>query len=62
MHSWCQELGRLYVGGAGKSTNLKLVVVLVLLAFINMVITRVKNGSPDMIVTAFDRKFNEKPK
>ena len=25
-----------------------------------MVITRVKNGSPDMILTAFDRKFNEK--
>ena len=28
--------------------------------FINMVITRVKNGSPDMILTAFDRKFDEK--
>ena len=60
MHPWCQELGRLYVGGAGKSTNLKLVVVLVLLAFIDMVITRVKNGSPNMIVTTFDGKFDEK--
>ena len=29
-------------------------------AFINMVITRVKNGSPDMILTAFDGKFDEK--
>jgi len=28
--------------------------------FINMVITRVKNGSPDMILTAFDGKFDEK--
>ena len=28
--------------------------------FINMVITRVKNGSPDMILTPFDRKFHEK--
>ena len=28
--------------------------------FINMVITRVKNASPDMILTAFDRKFHEK--
>ena len=28
--------------------------------FINMVITRVKNGSPDMILTAFDGKFHEK--
>ena len=25
-----------------------------------MVITRVKNGSPDMILTAFDWKFHEK--
>ena len=25
-----------------------------------MVITRIKNGSPDMILTAFDRKFDEK--
>jgi len=33
MHPWRLELGRLYVGGwlAGKSTNLKLVVMLVLL-------------------------------
>ena len=46
--------------GAGKSANLKLVVALVLLAFINMVITLVKNWSPDMIVTAFDGKFDEK--
>ena len=45
---------------AGKSANLKLVLVLVLLAFINMVITRVKNGSPNMIVTAFDGKTDEK--
>ena len=28
--------------------------------FINMAITRVKNGSPDMILTAFDWKFHEK--
>ena len=27
---------------------------------INMVITQVKNGSPDMILTAFDGKFDEK--
>ena len=29
-------------------------------AFTNMVITRVKNRSPDMILTAFDGKFHEK--
>ena len=28
--------------------------------FINIVITQVKNESPDMILTAFDRKFHEK--
>ena len=28
--------------------------------FINMVITKVKNRSTDMILTAFDRKFHEK--
>ena len=28
--------------------------------FLNMVITRVKNGSPDMILTAFDGKVHEK--
>ena len=28
-------------------------------AFINMVITRVENGSPDMIPVAFERKFDE---
>ena len=28
--------------------------------FLNMVITRVKNGFPDMIMTAFDGKFHEK--
>ena len=28
--------------------------------FMNMVITRVKNRSPDMILTAFDGKFHEK--
>ena len=28
--------------------------------FINIVITRIKNGSPDMILTPFDRKFDEK--
>ena len=28
--------------------------------FINMVITQVKNGSPDMILTAVDGKFHEK--
>ena len=27
--------------------------------FINMVISRVKNGSPDMILTAFEGKFDE---
>ena len=31
-------------------------------AYINMVITRVKNGSPDMIPTAFERKFDETKK
>ena len=28
--------------------------------FINMVITRAQNGSPDLILTAFDGKFHEK--
>ena len=28
--------------------------------FINMVMTRVKNRSPDMILTAFEGKFDEK--
>ena len=28
--------------------------------FINMVMTRVKNRSPDMILTTFDGKFDEK--
>ena len=28
--------------------------------FINIVITRIKNGSPDMILTAFEGKFDEK--
>ena len=28
--------------------------------FIDMVITRLKNRSPDMILTAFDGKFHEK--
>ena len=28
--------------------------------FIDMVISRVKNGSPDMILTAFDGKFDQK--
>ena len=28
--------------------------------FINMVITGVENGSPDMIPLAFERKFDEK--
>ena len=31
-----------------------------MVTFIKMVITRFKNGSPDMIPTAFDRKFDEK--
>ena len=31
-----------------------------MIAFINMVITRIKNRSPDMIMTAFDGKFHEK--
>ena len=28
--------------------------------FINMVINGVENGSPDMIMVAFDKKFDEK--
>ena len=31
-----------------------------MVTFINMVITRDKNGFPDMILTAFDGKFHEK--
>ena len=31
-----------------------------MVTFINMGITRIKNGSPDMILTAFDGKLNEK--
>ena len=31
-----------------------------MITFINMVITGVENGSPDMILVAFDRKFDEK--
>ena len=31
-----------------------------MVTFINMVITGVENGSPDMIPVAFERKFNEK--
>ena len=31
-----------------------------MITFINMVITGVKNGSPDMIPVAFDKKFDEK--
>ena len=31
-----------------------------MVTFINMVITRVKNGSPDMILTAFEGKFDAK--
>ena len=31
-----------------------------MVTFIKMVITRVKNKSPDMILTAFDGKFDEK--
>ena len=31
-----------------------------IVTFINMVITGVKNGSPDMILMAFDGKFDEK--
>ena len=31
-----------------------------IVTFTNMVITGVKNGSPDMILTAFDGKFHEK--
>ena len=31
-----------------------------IVTFINIVITGVKNGSPDMILTAFDGKFDEK--
>ena len=30
-----------------------------MVTFINMVITRVKNESPDLILTAFDGKFDE---
>ena len=31
-----------------------------MVTFIKIVITRVKNRSPDMILTAFDGKFDEK--
>ena len=31
-----------------------------IVTFMKMVITRVENGSPDMIPVAFERKFNEK--
>ena len=31
-----------------------------MVTFMNMVITGVENGSPDMIPVAFERKFNEK--
>ena len=31
-----------------------------IVTFINMVINEVENGSPDMILVAFDRKFDEK--
>ena len=31
-----------------------------MVTFMKMVITRVENGSPDMILVAFERKFNEK--
>ena len=31
-----------------------------IVTFINMVLIGVKNGSPDMILTPFDGKFNEK--
>ena len=34
--------------------------VSIMVTFINMVMTRVKNGSPDMILTTFDGKFDEK--
>ena len=30
-----------------------------MVTFIKMVITRIKNGSPDMILKAFDGKFQE---
>ena len=33
-----------------------------MVTFIKMVITRVKNKSPDMILMAFDGKFDEKKK
>ena len=31
-----------------------------MVTFINMVLTRVKNESPDMILTTLDRKFHKK--
>ena len=31
-----------------------------MVTFMNMVITGVENGSPDMIPVAFERKFDEK--
>ena len=31
-----------------------------IVTFLNMVISGVKNGSPDMILTTFDGKFDEK--
>ena len=33
-----------------------------MVTFINMVITKIKNWSPDMTLTAFDKKFDEKQK
>ena len=41
--------------GGGRRADLSEMVT-----FMKMVITRVENGSPDMIPVAFDRKFDEK--
>ena len=38
------------------------VIVIQMVTFINMVITGVEHGSPDIILTAFDGKFDEKKK
>ena len=46
------ELGR---AGPGRGSDLSKMVT-----FMNMVITGVENGSPDMIPVAFDKKFDEK--
>ena len=45
----------IYPSGPGRESDLSKMVT-----FMKIVITRVENGSPDMIPVAFERKFNEK--